>query len=85
MFSEESLKNRQELSERLSRDVKEDYERKLAGQNRLSAPGGDMYSALQGRLDFTCTLQSCKQFRIHCPWRGYVQCFSRCILILFYQ
>ena len=50
MFSEESLKNKQELSERLSRDVKEDYERKLAGQNRLSAPGGDMYSALQGRL-----------------------------------
>ena len=49
LFEEESLRHKQELSERTYKETSELLEKQLAGQFKLSNPADDdFYNALQG-------------------------------------
>lgn len=49
LFEEESKQHKQELSERYLREIKEDLEKKLAGQHKLSKREEQMYDVLKGK------------------------------------
>jgi hypothetical protein len=49
LFEEESRAHKKELNERTLREIKENIEKKLAGQHKLSKREEQMYDALKGK------------------------------------
>jgi hypothetical protein len=47
-FEDESNKHKKEINEKISKEIRDDLEKKLAGQHKLSKQEAEIYDALKG-------------------------------------
>lgn len=56
MWEEERRQHQQELNEKTLKDIKDNIEKKLAGQHKLSKREEQIYDALKGYFSVICYL-----------------------------